>query len=457
MPCPSPRSAYIPRALLLAAAALAPIAPVAAETSSENGFEISGSIRVRGDAVEGQFRPGKAEDDAILMLRTTLLTRFTANPVKLVAELFDARVYGQDPTTPIGTGEVNALEPLQAYIGLDLGSIVGPVLKGEIRAGRLTMDIGSSRLIGRAGDANNPIGYTGVMMDLAPEGENRLQLFWTMPNIRLPRDAEALQVNKFEFDRSTGDVQFYGAHFSRPLLGGVEGEIYVYNLEEGDAPGYATRNRQLLTYGARISRAASVDAMDFDLEYARQSGVVRATASAADTTDHDVEAFFLHAGVGQRLRGGWNPRVSAHFDIASGDGSQPGFGRFDPLFGIRRAEFGPTSLYGPINRSNLISAGIQVEAKPSQRFRFSTMYRALWLEEASDSFAATGVRDPLGASGTWAGNQLELRLRYWLIPARLEIEGGGAYLDKGRFLREAPNAPATGDTRYAYLSLLVAF
>ena len=451
------RSAFMRRSLLLAAATTLVPAPAAAQTASKDGFEVSGSFRVRGDAVDGQFRSGKAEGDAILMLRTTLLASYTADPVTFVAELFDARVYGQDPTTPIGTGEVNALEPLQAYIGLNLGAIVGSGFVGDIKAGRLTMDIGSSRLIGRSGDANFPTAYTGASVDLTAPGENRFQIFWTMPNTRLPKDTASLQNNEVEFDRSTSDIQFYGAHLSRPLFAGVDGEIFAYQLEESDALGYPTTNRDLFTYGARVSRAPAIDALDFDLEYARQSGNIRASSKAIDTADLDVEAYFFHAEVGRKASGGWNPRLSAHFDVASGDGQGSDYGRFDPLFGIRRSEFGPTSIYGPAKLSNIVSAGIEFEAKPSDRFQFSTMYRALWLEDATDSFGATGVRDPFGASGTWAGNQVELRLRYWLIPGRVELEGGGAYLDKGRFLRDAPNAPATGDTRYAYLSVLTAF
>jgi hypothetical protein len=43
------------------------------------------------------------------------------------------------------------------------------------------------------------------------------------------------------------------------------------------------------------------------------------------------------------------------------------------------------------------------------------------------------------------------------MPDRLRLEGGGAYLAKGRFLREAPSAPASGDTRFVYLSLSANF
>jgi len=463
MTCFVLRRAAPRRVLLLAAAtalsttnAFAGVTPEPA-APAPSGFEIAGSFRIRGDAVEGQFRPGKAEDDAILMLRTMIFARYTTGPVQFVAELSDARVYGQDLDTPIGTGEVNALEPLQAYVGLDLGRIVpGGGTSGTLRAGRFTMDIGAGRLIGRSEDSNFPSAYTGAALDLETTGGSRLNLFWTMANIRLPKDAAALQDNDVEFDRATNDLQFYGAHYARPIAEGVDGELYAYRLNEDDSAGYPTRNRDLWTWGARVSRAPATNRFDFDFEYAHQTGDIRATASAADATDLDVEAWFVHAQAGRKFAGAWSPRVSLHFDMASGDGEGSSYGRFDPLFGVRRSELGPTSLYGPVSRSNIVTPGIRFEAKRG-RFDIMTMYRALWLDQATDSFGSTGVRDAAGASGRWAGNQVELRARYWLMPDRLRLEGGGAWLDKGRFLTDAPNAPDTGDTRYGYLSLSANF
>jgi hypothetical protein len=83
--------------------------------------------------------------------------------------------------------------------------------------------------------------------------------------------------------------------------------------------------------------------------------------------------------------------------------------------------------------------------------------RDLWLADATDTFASTGVRDKTGASGRHAGVQVEARARRWLIPDRLRLEAGAAYLAKGRFLTDAPNAPKTGDTRYGYMDLAVSF
>ena len=73
----------------------------------------------------------------------------------------------------------------------------------------------------------------------------------------------------------------------------------------------------------------------------------------------------------------------------------------------------------------------------------------LFLASCTDSFALTGVRDRTGQSGNFAGHQIEGRLRYWIVPDAMMLETGAGYLFKGRFLRDAPNAP---DTAYAYLT-----
>jgi hypothetical protein len=146
------------------------------------------------------------------------------------------------------------------------------------------------------------------------------------------------------------------------------------------------------------------------------------------------------------------------FDYASGDGPDAAsYGRFDTLYGARRGDFGPLSLYGPVGRANLVSPGIRFEAKPSKRLDMMAAVRGLWLAEAADSFASTGIRDASGRSGRHAGTQIEARVRRWLVPDRLRLEVGGAYLAKGRFLSAAPNAPRSGDTRYGFVDLSTSF
>lgn len=74
-----------------------------------------------------------------------------------------------------------------------------------------------------------------------------------------------------------------------------------------------------------------------------------------------------------------------------------------------------------------------------------------------DSFSTTGVRDAAGRSGDFAGHQLEARIRYWIVPTWLRFEFDGLLLAKGRFLREAPNAPSGRWTRYTSFNLMASF
>ena len=435
------------------ATAAAPEAAPAAE-----GFSIGASVRARVEAIDGQFRPNRAESDFLLSFRTEILAQYDAGPIRFVGELSDSRGYGQKVNSSAGSSEINALEPLQAYVALDIADSIGHGYGGDFRVGRFTMDIGSGRLVERADSSNSPSAFTGALLDLTTPGEDRLMAFWTMPHIRLPKDGESLRDNEVELDRATTDLQFYGLSYERPsLIGDVSGQVYAFQLTENDAPGYQTRNRDFVTFGGRLYRDPAVNSFDFDLEYAGQRGEVLASATPGELRELDIDAHYLHAEIGRKFGHGWSPRLSVHFDYATGDAPGGDYGRFDTLFGSRRSAFGPTALYGPISRANLISPGLRLDAKPQARLDFAVMYRALWLEEATDSFAATGVRDAAGNSGRWAGNQIEARVRYWLVPDFLRAEAGAAYLDKGRFLREAPNAPATGDTTYGYFQIQATF
>ena len=80
-----------------------------------------------------------------------------------------------------------------------------------------------------------------------------------------------------------------------------------------------------------------------------------------------------------------------------------------------------------------------------------------WLASRQDSFSSTGVRDATGRAGDFSGHQLEGRIRYWLVPQRLQFEFDGLVLSKGRFLRDAPNATAGRWTRYASFNLSAIF
>lgn len=422
-----------------------------------DALRLSGSFRTRGEVIDGQFRPDKASSDQLLSVRTTLFAEYDTGPVRFGAEFRDARGYGQARNSSADSGVVNTLEFSQYYLGLDLADALGAQSDTTIEIGRMTMALGSARLIARQGFRNSMNAYTGVRFERRTNDKQQFTAFWTMPNIRLPRDNEAILDNESQWDRETTDVQLFGAFLSEPLGKDITLELYGYGLVERDAPGFETTNRHLFTPGLRVSRKAAAGRVDFDVELIGQVGHARKSRAASDQIARDVAAWSVHASVGHRWTEALQPRVSAFFDYASGNRANDRVGRFDFLYGGRRFEFGPSALFGPVSRSNLISAGARAEIVPAKGVSLSLAHRALWLASATDSFGLTGVRDPSGRSGRFAGKQLDLQLVHWIVPQRTQLDLGYAHLFKGNFLRTAPNAPATGDSSYGYAAVTFTF
>lgn len=426
------------------------LAPVSALAEDKDGLTIDGRLRVRVEAIDGQFRPG-IDGTAALLLQTDIVADYKIDWFHIGGELEDARVYFERRHSSVSPTEVNAIEPVQAYLAADIGDAF------KLKLGRQTMNFGSRRLVSRQNFRNTTNAFDGGRIDWTPAKDTSLSAFWTMPLNRRPTDLDALLDNDVELDKERDDFQFFGVFGSiGHVLGGVA-EAYVYRLYERDAPDYLTRNRRLWTVGARLYRAPKKAVVDFELEGAWQGGETRATTTATDRNDLAVDAGLIHASAGYTFASKWSPRIAIAYDFASGDGTGGHYGRFDTLFGARVFEFGPTSFYGPISRANLSSPAIRAEAKPDARWDGYVAFRGLWLARATDSFAGTGVRDATGASGRYAGTQIDGRVRYWLKPKTVQLSVGGAIIAKGRFLNDAPNAPQTGDTHYGFAEVAYSF
>lgn len=444
----------------IAQAETAPAAdtPLHKALGAPDDLTIRGSFRMRIEGVDDQFRPAPAaSNDAFMSLRTILFAEYHAHRVKIGAELIDSRGYLQKATSSVGTGEVNALELSQAYLAIDLAQALGSGTQSSLTAGRFTMDAGSRRLIARNRFRNTINAFTGARLDWRDADGNSLRLFWTMPQYRLPNQSARIRDNAVVWDRESPDLQFFGGSFTKSGVFGGTLELYGYGLTERDSSRLQTRNRHLFAPGIRFARKASAGRFDYDFEATYQTGHARATSAASDIADLPVSASFFHAEIGRAFAGAWSPRIAVQYDRASGNDSSGSIHRFDTLFGARRGEYGPTSLFGAVQRANLSSPAVRLEVAPDKRWDGFVAWRGLWLVSATDSFGSTGVRDLTGKSGRHAGNQFELRARYWLIPGIARLESGAAILLKGHFLKAAPNAPAQGNTRYGYMDLTFTF
>lgn len=438
---------------LLFCCAVALAVPVSAQ-AKDSAFDLSGSMRLRYEAIANQPRVGFDRDDDLLNLRTTLMASYDTGPVTLAAELWDSRVYLDDPGTPVTTGEVNALELVQAYVAADLA--LGGA-KAQVKAGRFLLNIGSRRLVAADDYRNTTNGYTGVEAEIAAGGGLRATLVYVLPQQRRPDALADLRANRVAPDREGFDLVLWGGTVSRArTLGGATLEASFYHLGERDRDGRPTRDRSLDTYGGRVIRDPAAGQADVEVEAFYQSGTVSATPAAGAAT-LPVSAWFVHADAGYTFAGGWKPRLSLEYDRASGDRAGGRYGRFDTLFGMRRADLAPAGLFNAVARANLSTPGVRLEVAPSKRVDAFVSYHALWAAERSDSFSTTGVRDATGRSGAFAGHQLDGRVRWWLRPNALRFEADGVLLTKGRLLRDAPNAPVGGTTLYGSLNLTATF
>lgn len=398
--------------------------------------------RTRFEHLQDDFRASSTGNSTALSLRTLLSAELRFAPVVVGAELQDSRAYATEKT-PLNTTIVDPVEILQAYAGLRHDGLFASGDSAALTLGRFTMDVGSRRLVARNEFRNTINSFTGIDLQWTSPGRHVLRGFAVLPVLRSPSDPAVLAGNPIELDRENTDALFWGVFFgSAPLAAGVQFESYVFGLHERDGTDAPSANRRVFTPGVRVFRAPAAGQFDFQVEAMLQLGTSRASTKPTDTTDLTHRAVSAHVTGGYRFDVAWSPRLALQYDFASGDGD-PGDkvnGRFDPLFGARRFDFGPTGLYGAFARSNISSPGLRVEVAPHRTVDAFAGYRLFWLASSRDAWTTAGLSDPVGASGSFLGHQIEGRVRWNVLPKNLAFDVGAAYLIRGEFATDAPSA-----------------
>ncbi len=105
-----------------------------------------------------------------------------------------------------------------------------------------------------------------------------------------------------------------------------------------------------------------------------------------------------HSFLSRKAKGSRLSHEVSFLHLGERDWAGGTFGRFDPLYGSRRAELAPSGLYSVLARTNILSPGARVEVTPSKRVDAFLGYRAAWLAQRHDAFAGTGVRDAPNAT-----------------------------------------------------------
>lgn len=424
-----------------------------------NWLTVSLEQRTRYETIDGSFKAGGKGGDQQIPLQTDVFIEARFNPVRLGVEFLDARQFASDQGTGVNNTMVNEADFIQGYLAWADQNLLYSGLGAEVIAGRQTLNFGSRRLVARNAMRNTINSFDGVRLRLLDYNHWQFNAFVSMPVNRLPSDATKILDGVQEFDETDYKTWFSGGFLEvYDLAWGINGELYLYHLDEGDRDRSPTRNRRYFTPGARFYIKPGKGKFDFQFETIGQFGTVRATTAIGDTKNLDHEAWYEHFDTGYTFDAPWSPRVALEYDYASGD-KDPNDnkdGRFDTLYGARRFEFGPTGIYGAFARSNINSPGYRIGIAPRQDVQAFLSHRLYWLAEAKDTWTTSGLRDKTGNTGDYIGHQLELSAR-WDFNSSLNFETGWAHLFKGKFAETAPNAPEAKDVDYFYVQSMLRF
>lgn len=426
---------------------------LANEMSLPKWLDFEGEYRARYEALDNQFRTGRTGGDQIFNSRLSLKLRAGAENFGVFSEMLDSRQALADTGTPLNAGHVNAVELLQGYAEVKLAG-------NRWRFGRQTIDLGSRRLMARNRFRNTINTFNGLEFRRATNPGMELQAFYGLPVVRLPGDAASLLANEARLDRESFDLQFASLFLTLPKLPlRTQGELFLFGLYEDDSDSRATRNRRLLTPGARWYRRPAVGVFDFQIEGALQFGRSRATTAAADVTDLRHFAHLEHVELGYTFDTPWQPRLIGQFDHVSGDDdpTDGSMGHFYGLYGGNRFDHGPTGVFGEFGRVNILSPGWRLILTPAAKWNVMIAHRGYWLASTRDGQGRSGLVDGIGASGRFAGQQIETRIRWDVRPQNVRLEFGAAHVFHGRFMRNAPGANGQGNPTFAYAQTIFWF
>ncbi|MBM4358069.1 MAG: alginate export family protein [Deltaproteobacteria bacterium] len=412
--------------------------------------------RARYEHLAPDFRKDATGDAAGLMLRTSVWAQARWKAVVVGAELLDSRAFVTEETQ-LSPSVVDPIELLQASVALRGSGLVTEGDDASLTAGRMTLDVGSRRLVARNEFRNTLNAFTGVDAQWTSPSGDHLRTFVAVPVVRTPTDDQGLREARVEYDQENPNALFWGMLFeSRPLAADLRLELYALGLRELDSDDVPTANRRLLTPGMRLFRPPTRGHFDGQLELMAQFGTSRASSKLEDVRDLHHFASSVHASLGYRFGARLEPRIALSYDHATGDASPSDDqnNRFDPLFGARRFDFGPTGLYGAVARSNVRTPGLRLEVRPHARVDAFVSHRAIWLASETDAWTTAGLRDATGKSGSFVGQQLEGRVRWHVFPRNLALEIGGAALFRGRFA-ETVAGHKDASSLYGYAQLTV--
>ncbi len=415
-----------------------------------NWIDLGLEQRTRFESVDHPWRANQAigngqTDDQIAMRSRIRVGLGGDRPFRFLFEGQDSRAFlngargdFQDATT------VNEFDVLQLLGSFTVHNVLGSGLRTDVHFGRMTMDFGRRRLIARNDFRNTSNAFDGFHWQIWQDKTWRVRAFATQPVVR----------DEVRLDQQYHNQFFWGAYLESKHFPWFQVDAYYFGLNDQRLPN-GTTHRTYSTAGGRLYKDPTAGEPDYEIETTWQIG-------HRGVTDHF--AHFQHLDLGYTFNLPWTPRLVSHFDYASGD-RQPGDSQdngFDTLFGARRWEYGPTGIFLPFFRTNLLSPGWRLIVTPTPNLIVQVKHRVWHLAQSKDFFGGSvnsGLRDTTGNAGTSLGHDVELRAQY-ALSANLDFDIGyvhwfkGSYFDSPAILTQLP-AGGNKDSDYFYAQVRV--
>ncbi|MGB5056153.1 MAG: alginate export family protein [Nitrospirales bacterium] len=346
-------------------------------------------------------------------------------------------------TDVVGTSTFSAGNVQQLFVAHTLPNFFQTGLRTDLHVGRINLDIGSRRLVARSRFSNTSQAFDGIHWNLANDGQWQFRTFFS--EVVLTTDT----TNRLGLFTNSGNY-FWGLSYETHQLAWSRIHVYYFGRDEIAESNQVARAHS--TFGLRLYQPPRVGSFDYDGETAWQVGTL---------DGNDLFAYFLHLSLAYTFALPWEPRIMAMYDYASGTKNPNGneSQTFDPLFGARRNELSPTSLFGPFYRSNISSPGIRLILEPLPVLRLDLKFRAWYLAQSRDAWVNSGLQDPSGAAGNVLGQDVEVGVR-WNPSPNLSIDAGYDHFFKGSYIKNQTNVPGNPpaqNTNYFYLQTEVRF
>ncbi|MBM4246332.1 MAG: hypothetical protein FJ148_21450 [Deltaproteobacteria bacterium] len=311
--------------------------------------------------------------------------------------------------------EVNEYEPIRLYGELFFDDPAGDGRPLYVRGGCMAFELVDRRLVANDEFRNTTNNFQGVRAKWGKQTNAWDIDVFAMKPINRPM---------YEFDETFEAQWLYGGVFSWRRCSGIATvQPYWFALSQGSTDAKPGGNFHIQTAGVRSYGVVGTTGWDWDTDLVYQFGDwVDGKTQRAGAFDVEIGYTFEDWA--------WKPRFSGFLGYGTGDRNPDDDvnNSFNSLYGFNQ----PWSRNDYFSWDNAIQPKARVELTPAQNLLIDAGYGAFWLASAKAAWQRAELRDPTGKSGTFLGNEWDLRIRYKLL-GRIGLEWSYSRFNPGGF------------------------